>query len=705
MKILLFCLLTLTSAITGFGQYSAEQLDKIIATYSEDKLVLESSRLLEEGYFVPAEKIVDKLLSTAPDNCNYNYRKGFLLSEGRGKFIEAIPYLEKASKDIDKNYDMYSGNEKSAAVDVLYHLAKCYHRAGNLDKAETNYRAFLAQATNKKTDLTKASDLGLEQLSNAKKSLEFPKKNVNVVNLGDVINSANPEYSPVVSFDGSALYFTSRREWPEGQSADFKDQRYDLFPEDIYVSYRDFDDSWIAPSRLEFCTADQNEASISVSADERRIYVYEDIVGNGDIFYSDFSTNRFKKIQPCDREGVNTEFWETHCSVTPDGRTMYFTSERPEGYGGRDIYRIVKLPDGSWSKPFNLGPTINSEFDEDAPFMASDNHTLYFASNGPKSIGGFDIMLSVVDEDNNWSMPINLGYPMNSTSDDLFYTETLDGRRGYITSMRADGKGEKDIYEIQNDYLNINRGAILKGKVITLNNRPMPEDVTITLACTDCGEQAARTVYPRVRDGAFMMNLEPCHTYDVIFHHNNGETEFYREELKTDCIKEKDEIYREVYLDADKMAIVEKPVTDSVDTTHNVVIPVVDPNSKVYPPLAFKHNFGYNKNKLTVSGGGLRSFLNDVEKQLKNGRPDVVIEIYSSASFVPTVVFKNNQELSETRAQNVKRDLEAHFAQSKYKGKVTVKIVSEVVSGPAYEEDPKNEKKYEPFQFVELKTR
>jgi hypothetical protein len=287
---------------------------------------------------------------------------------------------------------------------------------------------------------------------------------------------------------------------------------------------------------------------------------------------------------------------------------------------------------------------------------------------------------------------------MNSTADDLFYTETIDGRRGYITSTRADGRGEKDIYEIQNDYMNVNRGAILKGKVITLNNRPLPEDITITVACKDCGDQADRTVYPRVRDGVFMMNLESCHEYEIIFHHTNGGVEFYREPIKTDCLKEKEEIYREVYLDADLMAIVTPPTPDTV------VVDTVVPQP-TYPPLAYKRNFGYNKNNGEDENGSLGQFYKNVEKQLESGREKIVIEIYSSASYVPTKKFKDNQELSQTRADNLQKKVAGHFKNAKYAGKVEIKIVSVVVSGPEYVNDGKNQDKYIPFQFVALETK
>jgi outer membrane protein OmpA-like peptidoglycan-associated protein len=556
MRLLLATILcSFCSVATVVAQYSDADIEKILAKSSDDELVALSMDMINEGYYTPAEKLVDKLLASQPENANYNFRKGAILANAYAKFGESLPYLRKAVKDVKKNHDSYSASEKAAPPEAYYQLGRSLHRTGDLAGARANYESYLA-VSNKKSSFYAPAQNGIDQIAFAEKLMENPKRNVNIVNLGTVINTSDPEYSPVVSFDGSSLYFTSRRKWEKDQSEDSRDPQYGLYPEDIYVSYKDFDESWTDPVRLEFCDPDQNEASISVSMDEKRIYVYQDTKGNGDIFYSDFTTNRFRDIKAVDNKDINSDHWDTHISVTPDGRTIYFASERPEGMGGRDIYRIVKLPDGSWSKPQNLGSRINSPFDEDAPFIASDNKSLYFASNGPKSIGGFDILVSVIDGDNQWSEPINLGVPVNSTYDDVFYTETVDGRRGYITSMRGDSHGEKDIYEVQNDYLTVSRGAILKGKVFVKDDKPLPDDLTVTVTCLDCDPRYDRTVYPRMRDGMFMMSLDPCRSYEMSFSHNDGKNEFYRESFTTDCMKEKDEIYREVLLDRDNWTIV-----------------------------------------------------------------------------------------------------------------------------------------------------
>lgn len=540
-----------------FSQYTPEQLQDILTKSSELELVTENSQLLQEGYLYQAGLVADKLLQLNPQSCNYNYRKGFGILEMSSDYEAALPYLEIAVKDVDKNYDLFSTKEESASTDALYHLARCYHLAENIDKAEEYYTKFIA-ASSPKSEFVLLTRLRLEQCVVARRLMQTPKK-MHLQNVGTTINTSKPEYAPVISLDGSALYFTSRRPWFNGASDKGIDPRYNLHPEDIYVSYRDFDGVWMEPVRLNFCDSIQNEATVAVSSDERRVYVYQDTRtgGNGDIFYSDFSTNRFQELVYLRTAGVNSENWETHCTVTPDGLTMYFVSDRKGGYGGRDIYRVVKMADGKWSEPQNVGPKINGPFDEESPFMAVDNKTLYFSSNGPKSMGGFDVFVSVLTDDQ-WSDAINLGYPLNSAGDDLFYTTTVDGTTGYLTSFRKNGKGEKDIYEVQNDYLGVKNLALLKGRIKTVDNKPIPEDVFITLRCVNCGDAFDRKVFPRVRDGAFLSSLEPCRQYEMIFSYENGTKEFYKEAFATACDEDYDAVYREILLDTDIKDVVNK---------------------------------------------------------------------------------------------------------------------------------------------------
>lgn len=704
-KITLSLLIALLPALS-FTQYKTPDLEALIHNASEQELVMECSRMLQEGYFHNAGIVTDKLLTLKPESCNYNYRKGYILLGGKSDFVAAMPYLEKAVTDIDKNFDNFSEHEKSAPTDALFHLATCYHMDEQIDKAVIEYNKFLS-ISNPKSPLVRMARLQLQQCDVAKKAIGNPK-DVKLINVS-AVNTAYPEYAPVISLDGSALYFTSRRPWEDGSSANYLDPRTNMNPEDIYVSYLDFDESWISPVRMEFCLTEQNEATMAVSADERRIYVYQDITGGGDIYYSDFSSNRFNKVKIYQTKDVNTKYWEPHCTVTPDGMNMYFVSDRPGGYGGRDIYRIVKSANGSWGAPVNLGPAINTAYDEDSPFIAIDNKTLYFSSNGPQSMGGFDVFVASKNNDDSWTTPINLGYPLNSCGDDLYYTTTVDGLKGYLTSFRKNGSGEKDIYEIENDYLGLKNISVLKGQIKTANNSPLPEDIAITIRCTNCDNEIERTALPRMRDGIFYNLLEPCKSYEVIFQYGADNTQFHRETLETSCDKSYEEIYRDILLDVTKMQVVPKPVVvvDPVPVADTIVKVTPIPETVItdFKNLEFKHTFNYNDNKISTRKGELKSFVKNVEKQLKAGRQSVTINIYSSASQVPTKTYETNEKLSQLRAENMKYDIITYFQEkTEFRDRVNVVIVSAIVDGPAYVQDGKEKSKYRPFQFVIVRT-
>lgn len=668
----------------------------IAATAKEPELVMQNSTLMQEGYLYYSEILADRLLEVNPQNPNYHYRKGFLMLEIRKDYVGAIPHFQQAITDVDNNFDMYSHRETSSPPDAFYHLAYCYHLNEEIDKAIEYYNKF-KEVSKEKSELIPVADLRIKQCEEAKRRMANP---VNVVlkNIGPQINTQYPEYSPVVSLDGSALYFTSRRPWENNETEYMRDLAINQYPEDVYVSYLDFDSTWTAPQKLDFCLPQRNEASISMSSDERRIYLYEDTTGNGDIFYTDFYHAKFQDIEPIEIKHVNTDNWETHCMMSHNKRRFFFVSDRPGGFGGRDIYVMERKKNGKWTKPKNLGPGINTPNDEDSPFISIDNRTLYYSSNGERSIGGFDIFKSEMQDDSTWIEGANLGYPFNSTNDDIFYTTTLDGRRGYMTSYRKDGHGEKDIYEIYNDYLGLREIAVLKGLIKTVDDKPIPEDfaINVKLVCVDCEETEDRQVFPRLRDGVFMTGLKPCKTYRLEYMNLTDSLSMGDDSFTTLCDTNYQEIYRELLLDVD---------------TRQIIIPedtITIPDIPVTPcePLEFMHYFAYNKNKLTTKKGELKDFVESVEEQLrKNSCEEITINVYSSASYVPTKTYKTNENLTKIRAENMKYDLVAYFEQfEEFKGRVNVVIVSALVQGPPYEQDSANKEKYFPYQYVGLKT-
>lgn len=673
-----------------FSQMTDEQLKTFVMSASQKELVQKNTLLLLDGFYKKSLIVADKLLENEPENANFNYRKGYALLKAVGGYEEAIPHLEIAIKKASKIYDVFSPREENSSVDSYFYLGRCYHLDGNIPKAREYYELFQNKAPNV-SELLPTVELMLLQCDIAEDFLKNPK-DYEMINLGETINTSAPEYSPIISLDGQALYFTSRRLREDESNMGIIEPKDNMYLEDVYVSYKKNGKEWQKPELMDFCLPERNEATVAVSTDERFIYVYKDDAGNGDIFYSEFEDSRFKQLEPLETEGINTDAWEPHLTVSPDGRVKFFSSDREGGYGGRDIYRVVKLPNGEWSQPQNLGPTVNSKYDEDSPFISVDNKTLYYSHNGHRSMGGFDVFVTVQDENDVWSDPINLGYPLNSMGDDIYYTTTADGLTGYLSSYRAKGHGEKDIYEIKNDYLGLNNVAVLTGKIRTTTDEPIPEDVAFTLKCLNCGNDYERVIYPRVKDGGFFASLQPCRTYEMIFHYNNGETEFHRETFDTDCELGYDEVVKDILLDLPTMSVIDEDKEDEKDYQ--------------YAPIVFKHNFDYNNNKLNTEKGALKELLDELVSQAEAGRENFEITVNASASKVPTRTFKNNMELANTRANNTTNLLKEYIENNEVlKGKVVVKVNKVGVNGPAYEYGThRNIEKYVPFQFVEIEV-
>lgn len=699
--IMAFILFVLNSVI--YAQYNESELKNLIENSSEKELVNEASLLLTQGFYYQSEKLTDKLLTFDPSSANYNYRKGFLVILTNSDFFKAIPYLEKAVTHINLDYDMTSPNEKKASLDALFHLATCYHTVGRIEDAKKYYKEYIDRST-KRAALATVSQMRLLQCEVALRAMQNPTQDVAVQNVGDKINTSNPEYSSIIALDGSALFFTSRRPWEKSASAPYIDLRTNFHPEDIYVSYLDSMENWTDPIRLNFCTAEHNEATVAVNVDERKIYTYNDDSGNGDIYFTDLTNDQFQPAMYLDNQKINSKHWETHASFTEDGDLMYFVSDRPGGFGGRDIYVSQREKDGTWGTPKNIGPSINTKYDEESPFISIDGKNLYFSSNGEESMGGFDIFVAIKDEAGIWGKSKNLGYPINSCGDDLYYSTTIDGYKGYFTSYRAEGKGEKDLYEVSNNYLGIQDKAYLKDRARTTDKSPLPADFSMTFTCLDCAEPHTKTIFPRLRDGMFINSFQPCHTYELAYHLGDSKNILFRDTVKTECDQRVSFVSKSVVYNPTEQTVIPyvaptlEPVKVHSDTLATVTV-------KDYKVVEMKYYFKYDDNKMSLKGREFRKFMRSLEKQIEEVGKPITIRVFSSASTVPTLRYESNEQLAALRAENVKYDIVTYFQQkSKVSKFVNVVIVESSVNGPAYENDSKNVEKYRPFQYVILKT-
>ncbi|MBC7863580.1 MAG: PD40 domain-containing protein, partial [Bacteroidia bacterium] len=241
-------------------------------------------------------------------------------------------------------------------------------------------------------------------------------------------------------------YFTSRRPGSTGNKTD----AYAEYFEDIYESTLN-GTTWSTPKNLGAPVNSENhDACSGLTAEGHTLLIYRPgkTFLTGDIYSCDFDGTKWSAPVALDKEVDSDKWQEPSACYSPDGNTLYFSSNRPGGFGGKDIYYVEKLPNGKWGKTLNLGPQINTPYDEDAPFIHPDGKRLFFSSTGHENMGGYDVFYSVIDSNLTFSKPVNMGYPLNTVDDDIYFVVTGNGNTGYISSDREGGLGEADIYKV-----------------------------------------------------------------------------------------------------------------------------------------------------------------------------------------------------------------------------------------------------------------
>ncbi len=433
-----------------------------------------------------------KFYESDTSNANAAYHVGVCYKHMPSAKYKSIPFLEKASLKVSQDYEN-SFKEKSAPIRTFFDLGNAYLLNYDLSKAilaTKKYKSLLNQRDNP-NDI-KEADRQIEMCNTAKKLVERPVP-ILVENLGSHINTNFPEYAPVVNLACKSLFFTSRRNTNIGEMI----EQNGYYFEDIYFSIQNKDNFWgEAVNMGTNINSKDHEASISSSHDNKQLFIYKDDGGDGNIYVSNYIDNSWTKPQKLPPP-INSNSWETHASLSPDGNTLFYTSDRKGGFGGLDIYMSKKLPNGRWGEANNLGDTINSEFNEDGPFILSNN-TLYFCSEGHNTMGGYDIFYSKQKTDGTWSQPVNMGYPINTTDNDMFYYP-IDSATAYFASVREiddfgiKGFGNLDIYRLTIHELKLRGLAIDKqtnkiipGTKVILKNENM-EDIAVTVT-DDKGE-------------------------------------------------------------------------------------------------------------------------------------------------------------------------------------------------------------------------
>ncbi len=354
---------------------------------------------------------------------------------------QAVKYLQRVYRQ-NKNF----------RFDLEYQIALGYQYGLDFDKALAYYTQYRFKIDSNpsyvgkdRVDI-KEVNRRMEECANGKEFVAHPQP-FSITNVGAEINSEFDDYAPVVNADETELIFTTRRR--EGNLNENVGDDNRPF-EDIFVSKKE-GGSWQPAKNIGASVNTRfNDSNIALSPNGNILFLYKDGVGDGDIFSSTRQPDG-TWTKPAPLPGaVNSSFYESSISITKDESTIFFASERPGGLGGLDIYSCTKDKKGAWTVVRNLGPGINTEYDEEAPFIDYDGKTLYFSSKGRKGMGGYDIFKSTLInlEKREWSDPENLGYPINTPDDEVFIVGTATPNRFYYSSVRSDGVGYSDIYLI-----------------------------------------------------------------------------------------------------------------------------------------------------------------------------------------------------------------------------------------------------------------
>lgn len=420
LKKLIIIILFITATHSGFCQY---------------KIALKDA-FLEAEYYVLYEDYKEalslymELYNNGYDNAYINHRIGECYLYIPGQKHKSILYLEKACKNLSFTIKEGSIKETKAPMRALFYLAIAYQTDKQLDKAIQTFNEFKNRLAEENIYNTDYIDRQIESCETAKELMEKPV-DIKEENIGSSINDRFPNIRPVISEDENHMVYISKKKF------------YDA----VYYCSKE-NGEWTAPINITpDLQSDGDYYPCYLSCDGTTLLLYRDHNFNKDIYISRYVNNKWSLPEKLNRH-INSKYQESFASISKDNKTIYFISDRKDGFGGTDIY-MSKFDEEKqdWGKAINLGSTINTSFDEENPIVCGKKDILYFSSQGHKNMGGFDIFLSE-KTDNKWSTPINLGFPLNNTDDNISFFPIQDGKLIYVSKFDKNGFGQEDIVRL-----------------------------------------------------------------------------------------------------------------------------------------------------------------------------------------------------------------------------------------------------------------
>lgn len=477
--------------------------------------------------------LFDKINESLKDSDLVVFNKGRLKFQQEA-FLEAIPYFESiiAKKyplpelyyvtGICYTYDVNNtlkglalirkAEPKASEIDGYYfNLAYALEKNDSIDKAIEKYKLALSSEEKKAIKNSQLTKEIKYRINRCQKIAEYrTKKNlVKISNIGRPVNSDAAEYCPLITSNESIMIFTYRGSKSKGGKQKLKGKQADgsenleLFFEDIFISRKTGDTTWSEPQPVENLNTTLHDAAVCLNTDGSQLFVYRNIgSGKGDLYMSRLMTTSYSK--PVYQAGLNSQEWEGSACFIPNTNKIIFASERKGGYGGKDLYVAEKLKENVWGNIKNLGPVVNTKYDEDAPFVTTDGKILFFSSNNTSSIGGYDVFRSDLKNEA-WQTPYNLGPPINTKNDDKFFIVRADGKVGYYSSYKQGGKGEQDIYRIEPGIPGVPIELLEVNGYVTADGKPVAAQVEISSIGKN--KKFTTNVNAKKASGFFLANL------------------------------------------------------------------------------------------------------------------------------------------------------------------------------------------------------
>lgn len=523
----------------------------------------EGDHFFEIGDMLTALSEYLKVQELTPDNAENNYKVGVCYLQSIYK-VKSVDYLEHA-------YEL----DSLVAEDIFFQLGSSHHLSEDWDLAIEWYSKFLAKVqlekdSKIKSDKIKIIEKRIKECGYGKEFVANPVK-VELVNVGDQINTPFPEYFVIINADESVMMFTSQRPGSTGETAQEEGLEYAFHFEDVYVSKRDGDqEDWgTAEGVGKPVNTRKNDATIALAPDGHTVLTYNDHDPSqgGDIYQCDLDGDNWTEPKRLS-DNVNSQYHECSASFSYDAHQLFFVSNKPEdNLGGHDIF--VSLWNDTlndWMPSANIGDHINTEYNEQGVFAHPDGVTLYFSSEGHNSMGGFDIFKTKF-KDGKWSAPENLGYPINGPDNDVGLKISASGKHGFLSAYHNDSYGKDDIYQINfiedvEEHLTILKGHVKDEKT----KLPLAAKIEIT----DLGRHVKiATFSSNASTGHYLVSLPAGHNYaieidapDHLFHSENFNipaTDDYHEVVKDIYLKEikvgSKEILKNVFFDTDKSTL------------------------------------------------------------------------------------------------------------------------------------------------------